>query len=61
MDKAQLVETRKQLRQALGYSMTADIALAITKALQSDDMIKPLFDEYYDNTLKYFGVKKIKV
>jgi len=61
MTPEQIVETRKQLRQALGYSMTADIALAITEALQSDDMIKPLFDEYYENTLKHFGIKKIKV
>jgi len=55
-----LAETRKQLRQALGYSMTADIAIAITEALQDDAMMKPLFLEYYENTLKHFGVKRIK-
>jgi len=38
-----LAETRKQLRQALGYSMTAEIAIAITEALQDDAMMKPLF------------------
>jgi len=61
MNPEQLVEIRKQLRQALGYSMTADIALAITEALQNDDMVQPLFDEYYENTLKHFRVKKLKV
>jgi len=59
MSKAQLVEVRKQLKASLGYSMTSSLFTAILKALEDDEAVHPLFDEYFDCSLKHFGVKPL--
>lgn len=56
MNEEQLVEIRKQLKTAQGYSMVNWLFSAINEALENDEAIKSLFDDYYECSLKYFGV-----
>jgi hypothetical protein len=59
MDAEQLKQVRKELKGALGYSMDNWLFSAINDALVSESAVKPLFDDYYDSSLKYFGVKPL--
>ncbi len=59
MSKEQLERVRKQLRATKGISMIGALSEAIENALTDDEAVKPLFDKYYDCSLKHFGVKPL--
>lgn len=60
MSKEQLAEVRKQLRATKGISMTGELNEAIDNALTDDDAVQPLFDKYFECSLRHFGVKKLR-
>lgn len=60
MSKEQLAEVRKQLAATRGYSMTGELNEAIDKAIEDDDAIVPLFDKYFECSLRHFGVRQLR-
>ena len=59
MKKEQLAEVRKQLRATKGIAMIGALSKAIDEAIENDEAVKPLFDKYYECSLKHFGVKPL--
>ncbi len=59
MSKEQLVEVRKQLKATRGYSMNGALSQAIDEAITNDEAVQPLFDKYFNCSLKHFGVKPL--
>lgn len=59
MNEEQLRQVKMQLKDALGYSMEMWLASAIQSAIDNEDEIQSLFDDYYDSSLRYFGVKPL--
>ena len=59
LTEEQITKVQEELKSALGYSMEMWLVNEITAAIENPILIEGLFDDYYESSLKYFGVKKL--
>jgi len=59
MTSEQINKVQKELRTALEYSMEIWLVNEIESAITNHMLIKSLYADYWDSSLKYFGVEKL--
>ena len=59
LTEEQIEKVQEELRGALGFSMEKWLFDEINTAIENPILIEGLFADYWDSSLKYFGVKKL--